>query len=485
MKNMNVTFFERNEYYNGKLLSAKDFEVEQDYYNNKRKLINIFTMGSGILYGLDVINTGDNRQIESVSIKPGVAIDPYGREIVVPEMDNIIIAKLKGIPEEECNSQARYLCIEYDEEGKGDASGEEEGKRYNRKLEKFKMVLEKDPSKLLLGMTESVYNLSEIYRDEKVVIWHKSPIYMETGKAFECTFIVIRNQKNVRIRMAYAVKTEGISRISEKVSFDSIDNLDLSDCEYTYRLFGGNQDGNVVLEDILLYIDDKQALTEPKKIRVISETGANSEKLVRNFDMKKYLDLAKGKKVCIAKVFINNYKTTLGTKIHIDCVENSIFTRHIKSQIEESRNFDTPNENNDIRVEKRTEEVKSACINEFNEIDKTGVIRIPVEKAFKKVYYTDLIEHGLGKGVAVITTGIEEYEDSGISKTAGMDDAIYTGDAGIFNKSDYKSSFNGVSIGVVQYPHKGVFRLGISLQGYDGEKMWIMVRWWARRSESV
>lgn len=45
MRNLKYFSFERNKYFYGKLLSVSDFETEQRYMNDKRRLINRFKIG--------------------------------------------------------------------------------------------------------------------------------------------------------------------------------------------------------------------------------------------------------------------------------------------------------------------------------------------------------------------------------------------------------------------------------------------------------
>lgn len=71
----------RNRYFYGKLLDAFHLEMEQAYFNRKRWLINRLLQGSGVVCGLNVIATEDGQK---VWVQPGVAIDPLGREIIVP-----------------------------------------------------------------------------------------------------------------------------------------------------------------------------------------------------------------------------------------------------------------------------------------------------------------------------------------------------------------------------------------------------------------
>ncbi len=70
----------RNRYFYGKLLDVMHLEMEQDYFNSKRALINRLVIGPGVVCGLDVELSEDNN---SVIVLPGIAIDRCGREIVV------------------------------------------------------------------------------------------------------------------------------------------------------------------------------------------------------------------------------------------------------------------------------------------------------------------------------------------------------------------------------------------------------------------
>lgn len=59
MQNRRYFPFERNSFYPGKLLTARDFEAEQRYMNDKRRLMNRLFGGSGIVAGLGVIMADD------------------------------------------------------------------------------------------------------------------------------------------------------------------------------------------------------------------------------------------------------------------------------------------------------------------------------------------------------------------------------------------------------------------------------------------
>lgn len=89
----------RNHDYHGKLLQVSHFKMEQDYGNHKRWLLNRLSLGTGVLCGLEVDVDGDR-----LCVRPGVAIDGYGREILVPHR---ICLNPWEIPEE-CGRAARH-----------------------------------------------------------------------------------------------------------------------------------------------------------------------------------------------------------------------------------------------------------------------------------------------------------------------------------------------------------------------------------------
>ena len=87
-ENCKLRAYQRNNYYYGKLMTVRDFELEQQYLNDKRWLVNRLMFGSGTVCGLRVESQGMN-----VIIRSGLAIDRCGREIVVPEDVSLILSE--------------------------------------------------------------------------------------------------------------------------------------------------------------------------------------------------------------------------------------------------------------------------------------------------------------------------------------------------------------------------------------------------------
>jgi hypothetical protein len=96
--------FKRVRFFSRQMLTAQDFQVEQDYHLNKRRLLNRYLYGSGILAGLNVSVEGD-----MVLVSPGCALDAMGNEIIV---DQPIHVDTKI-----CSKQPCFLKLRYTETG--------------------------------------------------------------------------------------------------------------------------------------------------------------------------------------------------------------------------------------------------------------------------------------------------------------------------------------------------------------------------------
>jgi hypothetical protein len=78
----------RVRYFSGRLLSADDFTAEQDYFRGKQKTLNRLLLGHGVVSGLETAVEGG-----TVTVSPGLALDPRGNEITV---GCAIVLKLPG-----------------------------------------------------------------------------------------------------------------------------------------------------------------------------------------------------------------------------------------------------------------------------------------------------------------------------------------------------------------------------------------------------
>lgn len=93
------------------MLTSADFQAEQQYMNNKRRFLNTMMYGSGVICGCSVYSLDDL----SILVESGVAVDDFGREIVV---ESSVVKKLSSIEGfEQLTGSEAVLCIRYSEEG--------------------------------------------------------------------------------------------------------------------------------------------------------------------------------------------------------------------------------------------------------------------------------------------------------------------------------------------------------------------------------
>ena len=73
----------RNRYFAGKLLDPAGLQMEQEYSRGADAQLSRLVLGAGVVCGLDVTagGSGDDRGIR---VSPGLALDGWGRRIVVP-----------------------------------------------------------------------------------------------------------------------------------------------------------------------------------------------------------------------------------------------------------------------------------------------------------------------------------------------------------------------------------------------------------------
>jgi hypothetical protein len=77
---------ERNRYYTGKFMTARDFQGEQEYLRSRHQLHNRLVHGWGIICGLEVKpHKRQECHAKTVVVKAGVALDCCGREVVLGE----------------------------------------------------------------------------------------------------------------------------------------------------------------------------------------------------------------------------------------------------------------------------------------------------------------------------------------------------------------------------------------------------------------
>ena len=192
----NTDFFplERNRYFYGKLLTVRDFEVEQKYMRSSSQLVRRLVYGAGVVCGLGVSASDDS----TLLIESGMAIDYLGRMVTVEEP---LLRKLQMIDGQETlkGKESAYLCLEYQETNRepvnavGATSGE--SRQYNITREGSHLFLSaQEPDYRALLEASGKENVSVLYSSDELTLVLSVPEAVCAGREFTVELLVVKNE---------------------------------------------------------------------------------------------------------------------------------------------------------------------------------------------------------------------------------------------------------------------------------------------------
>lgn len=507
---------ERNRYFYGKLLTVRDFESEQKYFNDKRRMNNRLMHGAGVLCGLQVVAVDD----KTISVETGMALDYAGREIIVSAP---VTQKLSMIDGFNSNDYAKniYLCIAYDERGKepvysvaSSATRPDEVGEHNRIQEGYRLFIREDaPDPASFGFSRLFESVSLLYNDEQLRIWQKCPRYVNADETFDITLVVEKSLQVPRIKIEYEIGGNYLSGVDKKtgniISFQEPEKD--QDCTYQIKFpfraasATGMADnvhirqgrlkiemGNKVIDPECDCSQVLQILEEPVKERILHE--------YQNMNLDQYLD-KDDPAIYLARISL----TQIGPSFMIEKVEPVPFAEYAFNfsdlfklgVLGAGGGSQGPYQTRSNAYlldagEKPRLDVRYLPDNNLFDFElgipeahfvaaeiRTGIALIETEANPKagKSYFSDEIEHGLGSGPVFIVTGVEESSDEELMKTPQHSEQIFFGSYEVFQKSSYESLAPRVAIGTVVYPQRGSFRIGVRCQTATVTQ--IKIRWWA------
>ncbi len=498
MKNKKYYPFERNHYFYGKLLTVRDFEDEQRYMNDKRRINNVLTKGAGVISGLSTVMIDE----KTISLETGMALDYMGREIIVPESVTKKLNVLDGFKEIK-NYETVYLCLEYAEKKKDKVHSITETTNaeevdYNRVEESYHLFLTDgfvDSKKLSLHRLKEEEQV--IYYDNGIKITQIVPKYANPNKELE-----------IKVR----IEKQNVPRMIEVDYIFSSEYIKAEDGSNQVRVYYTDEDLTAYKEVELSYI---------VKVIDVKDTTA---KLVTNVEASRIL---------IGSV---PYSFTESVEYKVDIIKESIVDK-ILSDYTNLHFDDILNMNNEAKIylakmrliKKESEyyieafeampfgqflpsnamlymlmqEMKNPVIEtkktDWSEIrkelafTKEEVLPISAEKTFacgeetieidlhskNKCYFSDEIVHGLGKGDVLIHVAVEDtMQENNICDV----NATVFGDISIFKKNMHFIKLPNLNTGVLSYTDKGTFRIGVKFLE-DAGMTNIKIKWWAYKEE--
>lgn len=137
--------FERNRYYHGKLMTARDMFADQRYHVDRLDTFAQFVAGEGIVWGLETTVSELDTGSLSVTIQKGLALDCCGRPIMVEDTET------KTVDRDDITDRKIHLYIEYAECNtesvplQGAESACRDQCEFNRTRETFEVVVGANP----------------------------------------------------------------------------------------------------------------------------------------------------------------------------------------------------------------------------------------------------------------------------------------------------------------------------------------------------
>ena len=208
MNNNNYFPLERNQYFYGKMLTARDFETEQRYFNNKRRLLNRTLFGAGVICGLGVYQNDD----ASFSLETGMALDYMGREIVVSAP---VIRKLQMVEGYDAldGAQQAYLCLRYAQTPREPVNNigaaDRDSERFNKIEEGYSLYLSTaEPDVAVIYGGAGLNDVKLIYSAKGLRVIRIVPRLALSGEELSMRFIILKGIDSQPVSFKYTFESE-------------------------------------------------------------------------------------------------------------------------------------------------------------------------------------------------------------------------------------------------------------------------------------
>lgn len=480
MKNTKYFPFERNNYFYGKLLSVDDFRLEQKYGNDKRRMLNRFLYGAGVVTGMNVVGMDDT----TILVESGLALDYSGREIVIDEPVARRLQMLEGFSdyEEDRNTGYLYLCVAYDEEetervhsiGQG---GREDGTAFNKIREGYRLFLTRnEPDSENLTSRSLFENSQTVYWGNGIRIRQILPRFAKSGSPVELKIEVENMGQQEHFAFSYELELSCLTfegRSSLNVSFDELLFEKAGRYTFTYELKTLNVKdtvGSVTLtqDSFRLRIDQKQSREKAQfKENIRISTRDQKEEIRRDYyekGMDQILKAGSNESLYLAKLSL----LRAGDSVVIDEIEKMPFGQYVSGSLIQDAlsrmgeknaegSSSLPGSESEYRSGKEGPGIQMA--------EDVETIELGAGAGKGKRIFSREISHGLGMGQIAIVLSLQAED----AKEA------YFGASGIF-----KNDMPQVELAAKADIQKGTFVIGVQMLAATPCER-IKVRWSAIR----
>lgn len=498
LKNLNYYPFERNKFFYGKLLTVADFELEQKYMNDKRRFLNRYLFGSGVICGLSTYSVDDS----SIMIESGAAIDGSGREIAVYES---IIRKLSGIDGYEASSgTVLYLCVEYSEELSdpvysiahtlGDATGS--SSEFNRVKESFHLfITDKEPEPLPYSLIDDFITRKVIFSNKDITVTQSVPCIISGSGPFNVNVDIVKHTPEQDFSFEYIINTpyfntqDGSETI--RVVFDDLQAGLPGKHTLTYTL---TPPGGTPTEASIAVVPQSLKFKVQKGLPALSaaisfDIAVSQEDLYQMIEQK-YFSVSM-EEASVSKQNSPIYLSRIeifrsSTAYIIESLKPMPFNQyvynpqisHLKTRLGcffPSLAKDSPAP--DASPMPCTERNEAASLPAGEPSSSSGIVEIPLgfNPRPKQKFYSEEIMHGLGKGPVTIIMGIES---SSVNEMLFRGNFTTYGNPEIFQGSEHGSGLPSCEIAAMNYEERGTFVVGIKLLEAPSA-LYLKIKWHA------
>lgn len=497
MKSFSFFPIERNRYFYGKLLTVRDFEVEQNYSGAKRRLINRMLHGAGVVCGLGV-SAGDDT---TLLIESGMALDYLGREIVVEEP---LVRRLEMIEGYDAlkDREDAYLCLAYAEEDVEPVNAVGADTRENRQCnltkEGYRLYFSTEaPEYRGLLAAADKENVEVVYASDALTLVFYAAGAVCAGDEFTVGMLVIKNDKTPpvsftlegesgiaesadgRVHFSYTEAAEekrNVVPVEFKVRAQSLSDV-------TAKLFHNGAELNVELGSHRY----KNIIELPTELTLCGSKAAYVEYMRRKDSLNRHL-AGNGMPIYLAKLELvaSTGRVFLGT------VTNLPFGQSIKTEsASQASGTDKMEVSTSVQpleywqkpdVRASYDQAGNALHLEFGiptaEIydysTSHGVAEIPMPGGIKvnAHYITDEIPHGLGTGNVEVRVAVE-FENG---------EACVFGNSEVFRAKNSPVNPPWAETAVVVYPTRGTMRIGVWMHD-DIEGNLVRIHYYAQKPE--
>ncbi|MDO4731787.1 MAG: hypothetical protein Q4B14_06705 [Clostridia bacterium] len=485
---------ERNNYFFGKLMTVKDFENEQTYFNSKRQLCSNMLHGFGIVSGLKVFLINN----QTLSVDAGLAIDQNGREVMLPEACVKKISVIDGF-EEYCDEKELYLCIRYKEDLEettfsvaGSGKGSDIKQEYNRIQEGCQLFFTNQvPDEKSIGLSYLMFEEKVIYDNDGVTLKAVFPKYINPSKLFKMTLIF--EKKNVSAPVNFDFELSG-EFFKSKEKEDSV-KISYRETEIsTYKTF--KKDYFVYCDAVSDTLTDIEVKKKSFKLEIgnkinkiesdIKHSIVVTEQSLKDVLINQYysldLDSAISYKdeACIYLAKINLVSNQ--SDYFIEAFENNPFDQYLFStqmlslfDVLDGESMDLPIDLAELEQEVSDDvSVVSPLVSGIDCVTGIEEITFGFYPKVGKSYFSNEFVHGLGYGQISIVLAVDNPENL----ATGEEHIFYFGNRAVFDDEDLPITSAKVDVAATVNPEKGTMKIGVQLLEKT-EQTSVRVRWWA------